>query len=65
MPGEWWLMSVDPWDDDLRQEDEEYYVSVVSVDFTKEVPSFLVQDLEEAVDPETLSVDRQIFNAFV
>ena len=59
----WWCSDVTvlanskEWDDNERQEDDEYYAVVLSVDGE----NFEVQDIEEAAEPETIPANRYIF----
>ena len=62
---EFWLLSVDEWDEGNRVEDEEYYAFVQSVDLTKDPMECTVQDVEEAVGPEVVLQNRHRLNVFV
>ena len=47
-PGQWWQMSVDPYDANKRSEDEEYFAEILAV----HNGTVDTQDLEEASGPE-------------
>ena len=66
--GEFWMVSVDKWDDELHasgdQVEEEFIVyveEIANAHVAGEMPMFTCQDVEEAADLETIFADRHSF----